>query len=55
MGIDDGKTFFFIGTKLEKTVPSEGTLFLYYWGPSHSDNSGSVIANVQLSHVKALE
>lgn len=45
--LDDGKTFFAIGTRLEMTIlcPT-GRLLLYYWDINKDDNTGSVIATV---------
>jgi hypothetical protein len=45
--LDDGKTFFPIGTRLEMTILSPtGRLLLYYWDVNKDDNSGSVTATV---------
>ena len=45
--LDDGKTFFAVGTRLEMSIliPS-GRLLLYYWDSNNADNSGSVTATV---------
>jgi hypothetical protein len=47
--LDDGKTFFAVGTRLEMTIlcPT-GRLLLYYWDINKDDNSGSVTATVAL-------
>lgn len=45
--LDDGKTFFAIGTRLEMTIlcPT-GRLLLYYWDSNNQDNTGSITATV---------
>lgn len=45
--LDEGKTFFAVGTRLEMSIliPS-GRLLLYYWDSNNADNSGSVTATV---------
>jgi hypothetical protein len=47
--LDDGKTFFAVGTRLEMTIlcPT-GRLLLYYWDSNNVDNTGSVTATVAL-------
>ena len=45
--IDNGKTFFAVGTRMEMSILiPEGRLTLYYWDVNNGDNSGSVIATV---------
>ena len=45
--IDNGKTFFAVGTRMEMSILiPEGRLTLYYWDINNGDNSGSVIATV---------
>ena len=44
--IDDGKTFFPVGTRLEMTILAPGHLSLFYWDTNNHDNSGSVTATV---------
>jgi hypothetical protein len=47
--LDDGKTFFAVGTRLEMTILCpKGRLLLYYWDINKDDNSGSVTATVAL-------
>lgn len=46
--LDDGKTFFPIGTRLEMTILSTGRLSMFYWDSNNADNSGSVTATVAL-------
>ncbi len=46
--LDDGKTFFPVGTRLELTILSPGRLSLFYWDSNNQDNSGSVTATVAL-------
>lgn len=45
--LDNGKTFFAVGTRLEMSIliPS-GRLLLYYWDSNNADNTGSVTATV---------
>jgi len=45
--LDDGKTYFAVGTRMEMSilVPS-GKLLLYYWDSNNADNSDSVTATV---------
>lgn len=45
--LDEGKTFFPIGTQCQITVLAEGRLRLYFWDPSSADNLGEVRAVVQ--------
>ena len=44
--LDDGKTFFPIGTRLEMTILGAGQLSLFCWDCNNYDNDGSVIATV---------
>jgi len=44
--LDDGKTFFPVGTRLEMTILGSGQLSLFYWDSNNQDNSGSVTATV---------
>lgn len=46
--LDDGKTFFPVGTRLELTILVPGQLSLFYWDQNNHDNSGSVTATVVL-------
>lgn len=47
--LDNGKTFFAVGTRLEMTILCPpGKLTLHYWDSNQGDNSGSVIATVAL-------
>jgi hypothetical protein len=45
--LDDGKTFFAVGTRLEMSIlfPT-GRLLLYYWDVNNADNTGSITATV---------
>jgi hypothetical protein len=45
--LDEGKTFFAVGTRLEMSIliPA-GRLLLYYWDVNNADNTGSVTATV---------
>lgn len=45
--LDDGKTFFAVGTRMEMSIliPS-GRLLLYYWDVNNADNSGEITATV---------
>jgi hypothetical protein len=45
--LDDGKTFFAVGTRMEMSIliPS-GRLLLYYWDVNNADNTGSITATV---------
>lgn len=45
--LDDGKTFFAVGTRLEMSIlfPT-GRLLLYYWDSNNVDNTGSITATV---------
>ncbi len=45
--LDDGKTFFAVGTRMEMSIliPS-GRLLLYYWDSNNGDNKGEITATV---------
>ncbi len=47
--LDDGKTFFAVGTRMEMTIlfPT-GRLLLYYWDVNNADNTGSITATVNI-------
>lgn len=40
--LDDGNTFFGIGTHLMMTVLTSGSLKLYYWDSNRNDNTGQI-------------
>jgi hypothetical protein len=44
--LDDGKTFFLVGTKFEKTVTASGALTLFFWDTDSGNNSGFVTARI---------
>lgn len=46
--LDEGKTFFAVGTRMEMSIliPA-GRLLLYYWDVNNGDNTGSVTATVE--------
>jgi hypothetical protein len=44
--LDEGKTFFPVGTRLEMTILYPGRLALYYWDSDNANNSDSVVATV---------
>ena len=46
--LDEGKTFFPVGTRLEMTILGPGRLTLFYWDINNQDNSGDVTATVTL-------
>jgi hypothetical protein len=46
--IDNGRTFFPVGTQLKMTILSYGSLSLYYWDSNKEDNSGYVTATIHL-------
>lgn len=46
--LNNGATFFPVGTRLEMTMVGPGTLTLHYWDSNNADNSGSVTATVVL-------
>jgi hypothetical protein len=45
--LDEGKTFFAVGTRMEMSIlfPT-GRLLLYYWDVNNTDNTGSITATV---------
>lgn len=47
--LDEGKTFFAVGTRMEMSIlfPA-GKLLLYYWDSNITDNTGSITANVEV-------
>lgn len=47
--LDEGKTFFAVGTRMEMSIlfPA-GRLLLYYWDVNNADNSGSITADVEV-------
>ena len=46
--LDGGKTFFFVGTKFEKTMAESGPLSLYFWDSDGHNNSGFVTPTISL-------
>ena len=46
--LDKGKTFFAVGSYLAMTVLTPGPLTLHFWDENHSDNSGHIVATVQV-------
>ncbi|PYQ29960.1 MAG: hypothetical protein DMF56_09545 [Acidobacteria bacterium] len=46
--LDNGKTYFGVGTRLEMTVLAPGRLSLYYWDINNADNTGDVTATVDV-------
>ena len=44
-------TYFLLGTNFSGPAPAAGTLKLVYWDSNNSDNSGSVVADVQMQSV----
>ena len=44
-------TYFLLGTNFSGSAPATGTLKLVYWDSNNFDNSGSVVANVQVQSV----
>ena len=47
--LDEGKTFFAVGTRMEMSIlfPA-GRLLLYYWDVNNVDNTGSITADVEV-------
>jgi hypothetical protein len=45
--LDEGKTYFAVGTRMEMSIlfPT-GRLLLYYWDSNNADNTGSITATV---------
>ncbi|MBD2412286.1 hypothetical protein FACHB389_20015 [Nostoc calcicola FACHB-389] len=46
--VDNGSTYFPVGTHLELTVLRAGTLKLFFWGGDHNTNDGSITANIEV-------
>jgi hypothetical protein len=46
-----GSTFFALGTNFSGVAPTGGTLRLFYWDSNRVDNSGTIVANVNVSAV----
>ena len=47
--LDEGKTFFPVGTRMEMSIVNDGgRLLLYYWDVNNADNSGEITATVDL-------
>jgi len=46
--LDDGKTFFFIGTGFQKTMTESGPLTLYFWDTDTGNNSGFVFPVINI-------
>jgi hypothetical protein len=46
--IDNGTTYFSVGTNLTMTALTNGTLKLYYWDSNNYNNSGSVRVSVSI-------
>ena len=47
--LDEGKTFFAVGTRLEMSILiPNGRLLLYYWDVNNADNSGEITATVAI-------
>ena len=46
--LDGGKTFFFVGTKFEKTMAESGPLSLFFWDSDGHNNSGFVTPTISL-------
>jgi len=45
--LDEGKTFFAVGTRMEMSILiPNGRLLLYYWDVNNADNSGEITATV---------
>ena len=49
--LDDGKTFFLVGTKFDAAAPQSGTLSLWFWDVSAGDNAGSITASVDVAPI----
>ncbi len=47
--LDEGKTFFGVGTNLTMTILTEGTLSFVYWDSNNRDNLDFVEATVKVS------
>jgi hypothetical protein len=46
--LDNGDTFFSVGTCLTMTVLNSGTLRLYYWDSNNNDNTGEIRVRVSI-------
>ncbi len=46
--VDNGTTYFPIGTHLELTVLRSGRLKLVFWGGDHNTNDGAIVANIEV-------
>ncbi|WP_392533087.1 DUF4114 domain-containing protein [Nostoc sp. C117] len=46
--VDNGVTYFPVGTHLELTVLKPGRLKLVFWGGDHNTNDGAITANVEV-------
>ncbi|MBW4675047.1 MAG: DUF4114 domain-containing protein [Desmonostoc geniculatum HA4340-LM1] len=46
--VDNGTTYFPVGTHLELTVLKPGRLKLVFWGGDHNTNDGAITANVEV-------
>jgi hypothetical protein len=46
--LDDGKTFFFVGTDFEKVMTESGILTLFFWD-TDDNNSGFVIPEIRIT------
>jgi hypothetical protein len=45
--LDEGKTFFPVGTRMEMSIVNPGgRLLLYYWDVNNADNKGEILATV---------
>lgn len=45
--LDEGKTYFAVGTRLEMSILiPNGRLLLYYWDSNNTDNTGEITATV---------
>ena len=42
-------TYFVLGTSFSGPAPASGTLKLYYWDSNNSDNTGSLVASVNVN------
>lgn len=46
--LDNGATYFAVGTRLEMSIQVNGTLKLVYWDSNNADNTGSITATVEV-------
>lgn len=44
-------TFFILGTGFSGVAPAAGTLRLFYWDSNSEDNTGTIVANVNVNAV----